>query len=104
VAAAGALRSVLYYFLRLYEIAGLIEQGLAPDTAVESLKPPVFFKQQPLMREHARLWGMHSWKVASALELLRQAELETRKTGANADLITSRYLMMIANLPAKKAA
>ncbi len=104
IAGAGVLRSVLYYFFRLYEIAGMMQQGLAADTAVESLRPPVFFKQQPVLRDHARIWGGQPQKLAAALELLRQAELDVKKTGADGDLITSRYLMQLANLPAKKAA
>lgn len=104
IAAPGILRSMLYYFLRLYEIAGLFQQGHSAESAVEALRPPVFFKQQPLMKEHARLWGSQPLKLARALELLRQAELDCKKTGADGELIASRYLMMITNLSARKAA
>jgi DNA polymerase-3 subunit delta len=97
------LRSASNYFLRLYDILGQTQQGKSVDMAVDGLRPPIFFKQKPGLKQHARTWTREHKKLPKALELLRTAELECKKTGADIELMTNRYLMMIATLPRKKA-
>ena len=90
------LRSVQRYFYRLCSVSGIIQEGESQEAAISSLKPPVFFKQMPIFRRHVSKWsrkdGRALWK---AMSFLYEAEKECKKTGANPELMCSRFLMKI---------
>lgn len=88
------LRSVQRYFSRLAEVQALVAQGQSVDQAVKSLRPPVFFKQQPMMIQHARRWT--SRKLDQAQYIILLAEKESKLAGDQANLICSHHLIRIA--------
>ena len=88
------LRSVHRYFSRLSEIHQLCAGGQSMDQAVKTLKPPVFFKQQPVMKRHAGNWNTK--RIQQAQHLMMEAEKETKLGGDMGSLMCTHYLMRIA--------
>lgn len=72
VAPVAYLRSLSRYFQRLYAIK-LQARFSSVDAVIDSLRPPVFWKQKPLLTKHARAWDVDS--IAKALQLITSAEL-----------------------------
>ncbi len=78
------IRALIRYFLNLYIVANLKEDGASLEVAMQSLKPPIFFKY------------VQDFKVASAkhnkasilkvLGLLNQAEIESKSSGSGGDI------------------
>lgn len=94
------LRAVARHFQRLHLAAGLIAQGKSADQAMAALKPPVIFKAADRFRRQLGRWPAD--RVAKALDLLTEAEMDCKTTGMPAPEITSRALMMIARAAARR--
>ncbi len=90
----GVLRAVVRHLTRLHLAASLMAQGQSPEQAMKGLRPPVFFKQQPIFRGQLRQWSPDG--LARALELLMTAELDCKSTGMPDETICARALMRIA--------
>lgn len=89
------LRAAQRHFQRLHLVAGRVARGTPLDTAVKGLKPPVFFKLAPRFRAQARAWSPA--RLATALDLLTEAEIQSKSTGQPERLICRRVLMRIAS-------
>jgi DNA polymerase-3 subunit delta len=86
------IRAMIRYFLNLYIVATLKESGSSLDSAMQALRPPIFFKY------------VQDFKIASAkhskadiiriLGLLSQAEIEG-KSGGSANDICERLFFML---------
>ena len=59
-------------FQRLHQAAGDVARGSRPEQAVESLRPPVFFKEKPLFIRALSGWSLA--RLGSALDVLTEAE------------------------------
>ncbi|HER26912.1 MAG TPA: DNA polymerase III subunit delta [Rhodospirillales bacterium] len=92
--AVAVLRAVARHFLRLHQAAGLVRGGKNADQAIKSLRPPVFYKQADTFRDQVRRWQPD--RLASALEMLTEAEMDCKTTGLPAPAICGRTLMRIA--------
>ncbi|NDF11348.1 MAG: DNA polymerase III subunit delta [Proteobacteria bacterium] len=99
VAPIALLRAAESYFIRLYEIAAAEARGVSRMQAVETSRPPVFFKQKPLLMQHASRWCAHPQATAKAIEILYVAEAECKRTGADAELIAANAFLRIAGVP-----
>jgi len=66
------LRGLSRYFQRLYAIK-LQAKHSSVETVIDGLRPPVFWKQKPLLIKHARQWDVDG--IAKALQLITSAEL-----------------------------
>lgn len=66
------LRALSRYFHRLYAIKLQAKQSNI-DAVIAALRPPVFFKQVPILTRHAKQWQLEA--IAKALELITAAEL-----------------------------
>ena len=92
------IRSAQRYLEKLHIAYQAVKiNGVGVDEAVNSLRPPIFFKQKPifrqnlmsvLKREEKYLWQKYS--------LLYQAEAKLKETGADLHLVTSRALQRAA--------
>lgn len=96
----GALRIAQAHFQRLHLAAGAMEQGASAGDAVGALRPPVFFKAKPRLTRQLGLWSRP--RIARALEVLMEAEADTKRTGMPGEAICARALFTLAN--AAKAA
>ena len=88
------LRALHRYFSRLKEIQDLKAQGQNTQQAVKSLRPPVFFKQQPMMVSHAERWS--SKKIERALHIMMEAEKDSKLAGDLSPVVCSQFLVRIA--------
>jgi len=93
------LRSVQRYFSRIQQVAGDIAEGIPQDKALQSLRPPVFFKYAAVFKRHLSRWtGGNQQKLWQVLQILYDAELACKTTGSNDILMCNRSLMKITSL------
>jgi len=97
--AAGAapislLRALGRHLQRLHLAAGRVAAGESPTNAMKAMRPPVFWKFQPVVQGQLRAWTPA--RLALALELLLEAELDCKTTGLPEAAICARALMRIA--------
>ena len=95
----GILRAVSRHMMRLHLASGMIDRGKSPRDAISALRPPVFYKHAPRVTAQLRWWGRES--LAAALDLLLEAELRCKSTGAPDAAIVSRTLLSLANSAAR---
>jgi DNA polymerase-3 subunit delta len=97
------IRSMQRYFEKLHFALDNYNNGDSIEQAISSLRPPVFFKLQPIMkRDLTVIVNKAEGFIFNLYDLLFNAEVELKKTGANPDLITSRLFHDIFLLVAKK--
>jgi DNA polymerase-3 subunit delta len=94
VAAIAILRAAARHVSRLEEAVAAVVAGASPEQAVKSLRPPVFYKQEPAFRAQVGRWRPQTLGRARA-ELI-QAELDCKSTGMPDDAVCERALMRIA--------
>lgn len=90
------LRALQRYFNRLYFIKSKMEAGYDLETVVGSLRPPVFYKQKPLLIRHARNWSLT--QIIKALKLLIAAETASKTSDIPVAAATSRRLFQLTQV------
>lgn len=88
------LRAVMRHVQRLQLASGLASGGQGAEPALQALRPPVFFKQKAAFLTQMRNWSPE--KLAAAMELLLEAEIDCKTTGLPPETICSRALLRIA--------
>ena len=88
------LRAAARHFQRLHQVAGATQAGAPLEEALKKLRPPVFWKQKESFQAQCQRW--QGAKLATALTRLLEAEMACKRTGAPAQLLTSRALLEIA--------
>jgi DNA polymerase-3 subunit delta len=98
------VRSVMRYFARFEQIAQLRATGQSLDGAIESLRPPVFFKAKPQLKQAAGKWN--GAMVADALAMLQLLELDSKRYSDQIETRLAHGFMAIGSLPgaARRAA
>lgn len=89
------LRAATRHFQRLHYVSGMVSGGDSLDHAMGALRPKVFFKYTPAFRSQLGRWPPR--RIASALEILLDAERACKTTGAPAPAICARALMRLAH-------
>lgn len=89
------IRSFSRYFSRLLHVKSLMEEGMPEAQAMAQLKPPVFFKQVGLFKQHLQHWS--SARLAKVLHRLLELEVECKKTGTNGLLLCERLCLEVTN-------
>lgn len=82
------------YFQRLHRIRADIENGRSADDAIASLRPPVHFKQKPVLSAQVRSWTLA--RLTDALDGIRTAAKAARLSSALEDVLTERLLLRLA--------
>ncbi len=91
------LRSLQKYFNRLYTIrTQMKETGQSSEMVIAGMRPPVFFKQQPILVRHANNWNIEN--IVKALKLLIAAELDCKTSDIPTISASSRRLMKITQV------
>lgn len=94
IAPVTIIRAILRYLLRLQSIKGqATHTGTNEEQVISSLKPPVFFKQIPLLKRHLGLWNERT--LSKVLAGLVELEIECKKTGSPPELLCSRFLTIL---------
>ncbi len=88
------VRALARHFKRLHLLAGMTGAGKTADQAIASLKPKPFFRTAQRLRSQVQRWP--AARAATALDLLQQAEIDTKTTGMPADAICGRAVMQLA--------
>ncbi len=98
------VRSVMRTIVRLESIALKRAEGMNLDMAIESLRPPVFFKAKPQLKAQAQRWSADA--CATALAKLQLLELDAKRYGNESLTRMAHGLMEVAMLAtqARKAA
>jgi DNA polymerase III subunit delta len=88
------LRALGRHLQRLHLASTRVAAGENPANVVKALRPPVFWKLQAVVLGQLRAWTPP--RLAQALELLLEAELDCKTTGLPEAAICARALMRIA--------
>jgi DNA polymerase-3 subunit delta len=88
------LRGAQRVFQRLHIATSKVAEGTDVETALKSLRPPVFFKEIPRWRSAVQAWSPRN--VAGALDVLMRAEADCKTTGLPANAVAARALLQIA--------
>lgn len=94
--AISILTSVARHVLRLHEARGRMGEGKNLESALMSLRPPVFFKFKTRFAAQLNKWSEPL--LARAIELLNEAEMTAKSTDMPADAVIERALIQLANV------
>jgi DNA polymerase-3 subunit delta len=89
-----ALRAMARHMTRLHLAVALAAGGRSPAQAMKSLRPPIIYKFEDRFAAQMRAW--RGQRIAAALEVLIDAEVECKTTGQPAELLCGRALMRLA--------
>ncbi|MBI3707266.1 MAG: DNA polymerase III subunit delta [Proteobacteria bacterium] len=92
--AVGLLRAAQRHFMRLHLAAGHIALGKDTKSALMSLRPPVFWKEEQPFLAALKRWPLP--RLTRALSRLLEAEIACKSAGAPADLLAARCLLELA--------
>jgi DNA polymerase-3 subunit delta len=92
--AIGILTAAARHLVRLHEVRGKLADGRGLESAMMSLRPPVFFKFKNRFQAQANRWS--EALLARGLSVLTEAELAAKSTDMPAEAITERALIQIA--------
>lgn len=90
------LRALQRYFNRLYLVRTQMASGQSAEQAIGSLRPPVFFRQVPIMARHASHWSLV--QITKALKLLVEAELACKTSDLPPLPASSRKLFQVTQI------
>ncbi len=88
------IRAMQRHLQRLHLVAGICAAGQPLDAAIKRLRPPLHFSRQAAFRAQLRLWPVS--RLAQALDLLTEAEIDCKSTGAPAEVLARATLTRIA--------
>lgn len=94
IAGIALLRAVARRLWLLAELRTAVEAGLTPAAAVDSARPPVFWKEKPAITAQLGRW--RSERLRTALERLLEAERDIKKSGTAGDVLASQALLAVA--------
>lgn len=90
------LRALQRYFNRLYSIRARMNEGISADAIIQGLRPPVFFRQVPILTRHAQNWNTE--QLVKALRLLVNAELACKTSDLPIIPASSRRLLQMTQI------
>lgn len=88
------LRTLQGHFRKLHLTKSRIEQGANTESAIKSLQPPIFFKQQNVFKAQINNWSLHS--LGNVLNKLNDLEAECKKTGAPVETLCAQAILSIS--------
>lgn len=89
------LRALSRYFQRLYAIR-LQARNTSIEQVIAGLRPPVFFRQVPILTRHVKQWEIPV--IAKALALINEAELAIKTSDLPSIAASERKLMQVSQL------
>ena len=90
------LRVAASFLLRLLRLQGSLEGGASIEAAVAAARPPIFFRQRPVIADALRRWPADA--VVNGLALLQAAEIRCKTAGAPEALICRAVLVQLGTL------
>lgn len=99
-ATVAILRAAQRYFQRLHMAVAHVAKGQTPQAAVKALRPPVFFKLEPVLTAQIRNWTLPT--LQQALDRLVEAEADCKRTHMPDETICARTLFQLAQLARRR--
>jgi len=90
------VRALLRYFNRLYKMRADIDSGQRVEAVIQAARPPIFFRQVPILSRHLNLWRQEN--IVKALKLLTEAELACKTSDIPILAASARKLMQVTRL------
>ena len=90
------IRNAQRHFQRLHYVLAQTNNGVALDSALKQLRPPLFWRVAGRFRGQLSSWSLAT--VETSLLRLTDAELSAKSTGTPAALVCDRALMAITQL------
>jgi DNA polymerase-3 subunit delta len=90
------MRGLARHFLRLSGVGARLDSGEPMESALRSLRPPLFFKREPAFRRQLQIW--RGPRLADALARVTQAELRCKETGQPDQLLSERVFLELAGM------
>lgn len=88
------IRSLQNHFRRLHLAKSIIEAGGNAESAMKSLRPPVFFKQADAFRGQLQSWSLSA--VSTVLDRLSELEAQCKQTGAPTETLCAQAVLGIS--------
>ena len=88
--------ALLRYFMRLHTVAAATAGGKPFDAVIRTLRPPLHFKAEPLIRAALRLWSLS--QLSLAIALIQRAARASRLSGHLEREIAERLLLDLSQL------
>ena len=89
------IRATVNHFIRLYQCLAQIEEGSNVQQALKRLRPPLFFKDEPLFRKQLRLWQADS--ILEAITILSEGEIISKQNALTAKTHSQHKLFTVAH-------
>ena len=89
------IRATVNHFIRLYQCLAHIEDGETLQQALRRLRPPLFFKDEPLFRKQLTLWQADS--ALRAIALLSEGEIISKQHALTAKTHSEHKLLTVAH-------
>lgn len=89
-----ALRAVARKLMQLMELRAAVDAGLAPDEAVRSLRPPLFWKDQKPLAAAVRRWPRA--RIHAGLAAMLAGEGAVKQAGGPGDIAGWQALLTLA--------
>jgi DNA polymerase III subunit delta len=90
------LRALQRYFNRLYAMQAQVAKGGSIEQVIASQRPPIFFRQVPIMTRHLHQWNTEA--IVKALKLLINAELACKTSDLPIIPASSRRLLQVTQV------
>ncbi|MDJ0950052.1 MAG: DNA polymerase III subunit delta [Alphaproteobacteria bacterium] len=94
------LRTALRHLQRLHVAAAAVADGKSPDQALQTLRPPVFYKHRARFKAQLRVWSAD--RIGEAMSVLLTAEQACKRTGAPDAALAERALMRIGSAASRR--
>jgi DNA polymerase-3 subunit delta len=94
------IRAVSRHFMKLHQVTARVARGEQLESAMASLRPPVFWKAVDGFKAQCRRWPAEI--IGQALLRLAEIEAEAMRQHQFADTLTRRGLMEIAAMAGKR--
>lgn len=91
VAVIAILRALQNHFRRLHKAKTLMDQGTPSKQAMQSLSPPVFFKQEAGFQAQINRWSFAG--IESALSRLAEIEAQSKQTATPAETLCRQAIL-----------
>jgi DNA polymerase III subunit delta len=92
--AVGVLRAALMHMQRLQRARSAVEQGATASEAAKGLRPPLFFRREPVFVQALRLWTEKD--IEAACSRIWEAERAAKRTGNPAETMCRSLVLGLA--------
>ncbi len=93
-APVAVLRALLLHLHKLQRARAAMDDGRSAGEAAKSLRPPIFFKREPIFTQALALWSTSA--LEAACKRAWDAELGCKRTGAPDDAIARSAVLGVA--------